>query len=584
MPEYRLNLTGKDLLVYRENAIILRGRFDSRIPQPRITKVPQGWRIEHAVSESVEDVFELSSAAHWFGGQELIHQLWPLERAMLDADPLITSDNGPQGLSCVLAPVWLASSGIAVLADHDQKHSVRWNHAPGRPTSTRWDLQDPPPFDIRPRLDDGTGDGLLRLSAAGLRYTLLAGDDLLGAWRACARHWGRPAVLPPRRLWEAPIWTTWARFKTDIDQGKVLDFADAIIAHGYSHGVMEIDDRWQTRYGDLTFDPARFPNPKKMTDELHRRGFAVTCWVMPFINPDAEIYPLARERGFLLQRADRSPLPVRWWQGDGFLIDIGKAEARQWFAGHLRALQAGADLDGFKFDAGEAIFAGGSNEYTHRYVDFISENFPLAEVRCGWDNQRAPLLFRQWDKSSTWGADNGLKSVITGALAIGLAGYPFILPDMVGGNAYREEKADAELMVRWTQASALFPAIQFSLAPWDFGEECDRLCRGALEIRRRYMDHLDGAMQAATVTGDPPIRPIWWLSPDDPNSQICDDEYLVGERLLVAPVLQPGQRARNVYLPQGSWRESHSGGIAEGPRWMVEVSAPLDELLVYERI
>jgi alpha-glucosidase (family GH31 glycosyl hydrolase) len=52
----------------------------------------------------------------------------------------------------------------------------------------------------------------------------------------------------------------------------VLKFADEIIQNGYPYGVMEIDDRWQVYYGDLEFDPQRFPDPKAMIDELHAKG------------------------------------------------------------------------------------------------------------------------------------------------------------------------------------------------------------------------------------------------------------------------------------------------------------------------
>ena len=348
---------------------------------------------------------------------------------------------------------------------------------------------------------------------------------------------------------------------------------------------MEIDDRWQVHYGDVSFDPRRFPNPHAMVDELHARGFRVTCWVMPFINPDADCFDTARSRGYLLQEAGGSPQPVRWWQGNGYLLDAANAEALQWFGDCLRALQASTGLDGYKFDAGEAIFAGGPdpNDYTRRYVDFVAANFPFCEVRSGWGNQRAPILFRQWDKSCTWGTANGLKSLLTGAFALSLAGYPFILPDMVGGNAYGGESADAELMIRWAQANALLPAIQFSLAPWQYGEECDRLCRAALDARERYLDRIAAAMQQATQSGEPVIRPVWWLSPDDERAQVCDDEFLLGADVLVAPVVQPGQRAREVYLPRGRWQD-RAGQAITGPTVLPSAPAPLDSLLVYERV
>ena len=181
------------------------------------------------------------------------------------------------------------------------------------------------------------------------------------------------------------------------------------------------------------------------------------------------------------------------------------------------------------------------------------------------------------------GTANGLKSLLTGAFALSVAGYPFILPDMVGGNAYGSESADAELMIRWSQANALLPAIQFSLAPWQYGEECDRLCRAALDVRERYLDRIAAAMQQATQSGEPVIRPVWWLAPDDERAQVCDDEFLLGADVLVAPVVQPGQRAREVYLPRGRWQD-RAGQAITGPTVLPSAPAPLDSLLVYERV
>jgi len=585
MSNFSLELEGSDLTFYRDGDVILRGRLtpNSRASIPLVLNEPRGWRIEHEADVEVEDVFDLRTSGHWFGGQELLNQVWPSERAMLADSPFHTSDNGPTGLSCILSPLWVTSSGVAIVADHDQDLGLSLNRSTAEQPAFKWDLGLPAPFDLRPMLEDGTGDGLLRLRGRGLRYRLLAAEDAVQAWRACLPYIGHPATIPPEMLWRKPIWTTWARFKTDIAQQRVIEFADEIITHGYPHGVMEIDDRWQIHYGDVTFDPKLFSDPRAMVDELHERGFAATCWVMPFINPEAKCFEVARARGYLLKQPDDSPLPVRWWQGEGFLLDVANPEALQWFSERLRALQKETGLDGYKFDAGEAIFAHRSNDYTRRYIDFVAANFPFAEVRSGWSNQRAPILFRQWDKSCIWGTDNGLKSLITGAFALSLAGYPFVLPDMVGGNAYGGENANAELMIRWSQANALLPAIQFSLAPWDYGDECDCLCRAALDVRERYLDRIAAALHQAAQTGEPPIRPVWWLAPGDERAQICDDEFLLGDGILVAPVVQPGQRARDVYLPNGEWRGAHTGQMFTGPTVLANVPTPLQTLLVYER-
>jgi alpha-glucosidase (family GH31 glycosyl hydrolase) len=188
------------------------------------------------------------------------------------------------------------------------------------------------------------------------------------------------------------------------------------------------------------------------------------------------------------------------------------------------------------------------------------------------------MLFRQWDKSSGWGFDNGLASVITGAITLNLLGYPHSFPDMIGGNKYGDQQVTAELLIRWTQAVAPMPIIQFSLAPWEYGEECAKLCARYARL------HDELAPRCHEIYGEPIVRPLWWAAPQDEIAQICDDQYLVGDNLLVAPIIKEGSVSRDIYFPSGPWRsywnhaEVHSGG------WVKNYPAPLDTLPLFERI
>jgi alpha-glucosidase (family GH31 glycosyl hydrolase) len=270
---------------------------------------------------------------------------------------------------------------------------------------------------------------------------------------------------------------------------------------------------------------------------------------------------------------------------------VSNPAALDWFLARLRALQDSTGLDGFKFDAGEAIFLprdavthtpAHPNDYPHRYVNFVANHFSLCEVRAGWQNQSAPIFFRQWDKTTGWGLDNGLHSVLTGILSLALTGYPFVLPDMIGGNAYNESP-DAELMIRWTQLNALLPAMQFSLAPWDYGGECDELCRRYADLHTEVAPLILRLAGAAARTGEPIIRPAFWLAPHDERALRCDDEFLVGDEALVAPVVQPGARSRPIYFPPGRWRDHWSGRLVEGPATVDSYPAPLDRLPLFQR-
>jgi myogenesis-regulating glycosidase len=529
---------------------------------------------------------------YWYGQGEFINQLWPLNRFMLWEDDLISIDNGPTGLLNIQTPAWLTSEGIGVLV-HSQVR-VGLNQPPASYPRFVWDVgPGQAPFDRRPPADPGgLGDGKLTLSDPNLHYEIMVAADLPSAFHKLVVRLGHPGSTPPSELFSRPTWTTWARFKSDVNEAVVLNFAREIVEHVYPYHVFEIDDRWQVYYGDLSFDPVRFPDPRGMVDELHRLGFKVTAWVIPFLEPASAAFVEGAARGYLVNNVAGKPYLVPWWQGNGGLLDVTNPAALDWFLERLRSLQAETGLDGFKFDAGEAIFLprdavvavpGHRNNYTHRYVEFAARNFALTEVRPGWRNQTEPIFFRQWDKTTKWGHANGLRSVIPGLLSLVLTGYPFILPDMVGGNAYGDT-ADAELMMRWAQLTALLPAMQFSLAPWEYGAECDRVCRQCADMHVAFAPVIFRLAQEAARTGQPIIRPVLWLAPHDERALLCDDQFLLGDDILVAPVVHPGQRARNVYLPPGTWRDHWTDQVMLGPLAIQEYPVPIDILPIFHRI
>lgn len=539
---------------------------------------------------SVEVTVELPG--HWYGGGELIHQQFPLNKVMLQSAPFHTFDNGPTGLSGKLTPAWFSSNGAMVIADSPVEVGI--NQPPADYPRFKWTFATDGrgAFDERPFLNNGQGDGLFTFKGNALDLKISFSENAVEAYKKLVKHFGHPTETPPEDLFTKPTWTTWARYKTAINQNVVLQYADDILAHDYPFNVLEIDDRWQVHYGDLGFDPQRFPNPKQMIDELHAKGFKVTAWVIPFLDKESQAFADGAKNGWLVSTADGSPYLVQWWQGRGGLLDVTNPSALDWFFERLTSLQRESGLDGFKFDAGEACFLPADavthrkihpNEYTQIYVEAVAEHHRLTEVRSGWKNQSAPIFFRQWDKTTSWGLDNGLHSVLTGILALGLAGYPFILPDMVGGNEY-DEKADAEMMIRWTQLNALLPAVQFSLPPWEYGAESAELCRRYANLHTEFAPKIFALAQEATHTGAPIIRPVFWLAPNDDRALACDDEFLLGDDILVAPVVTPNQRARDVYLPPGQWRDHWTKQVFIGAVTLKDYPAPLDVLPFFERV
>jgi len=578
---------------------------------------------------------------YWFGLGSLIHQRWPLNQLMIPMSDFITSDSGASGLSTLLSPTWLTHRGLTLVVNSTVQ--VGLNQPPLFLVKRNAGIPgEYIPFAQRPWFDGKSqGDVHLTLVGDDLNFNFLFSEDLISAYSAMVKVLGHPEITPPLELMGEPVWTTWARYKDKIDQKTILNFAREIKNHGYPYQVMEIDNRWQTEYGDLAFEPQHFPDPQQMVDELHELGFKVTLWVIPFLHPRSTAAQEGATRGYLVKNEKGRPYKIKWWQGAGYLLDVTNPKAMDWFDGRLKALQTEVGIDGYKFDGGEAMFVpedavfnhplDSRNEYTHRYIDWISKTYSYCEVRSGWNNQASPIFFRLWDLSSNWTYANGLRSVIPSTLSLSLCGYPFNFPDMIGGNAYFEfpnnrflhwlivrvlipilernlrkgkntpedevlgytdvpkwiEKTPwfgyptAELMIRWTQLNALMQIMQFSIPPWEFGEECNRICRQYAQLHLEFIPQMQETARQATKTGAPVIRPVSWLAPHDERALLCDDQFLVGDNLVVAPVVEKGARKRDVYLPPGIWKDYWTSQRFRGPTVLEDYPAPLDILPIF---
>jgi len=386
-----------------------------------------------------------------------------------------------------------------------------------------------------------------------------------------------------------PFWSTWAQYKTEVNQSIVLDFAKKIKEEGFEQSShVEIDDHWETCYGEAVFNPAKFPDAAAMVQELKAMDLRVTLWIHPFINLDCPSFMPTLQNGYFVKgQKDRTGI-TSWWQGQNSgIIDFTNEDATNWWRARLEKLRTEVGIDSFKFDAGETNWLPYSrklngdealvpNIYTTKYVEAVAAFGGMIEVRSGRKNQNLPIFTRMLDKDSRWGYDNGLQSLIPTLLHFSIVGYPFVLPDMIGGNAYGD-KPSRELFIRWMQANAFMPSVQFSIVPWDYDSELIEITKGVLALREEYADDIHAAADQAVLDGAPINRPMWWVDPNDAETFTIDNQYMLGERILAAPVVVEGAVSRDIYLPTGTWRDQN-GELHNGPIWLRDFPAPLDVL------
>ncbi|PVD35297.1 hypothetical protein C0Q70_02257 [Pomacea canaliculata] len=258
-----------------------------------------------------------------------------------------------------------------------------------------------------------------------------------------------------------------------------------------------------------------------------------------------------------------------------------------------KVLSFAANITRFNFPASQLEI---DDEWTHQYGDleFDENKFPDAaamEVRVGWASQSLPIIVRIFDRRSAWEAhEGGLQTVIPAVLTAGLVGYPFILPDMIGGSgAYMDQTfglgklPDRELFVRWLELNALMPTMQFSVPPWYYDDEVVNISRHYIELHQAYSQTILELAQESVLTGYPIIRPLWWVAPEDDVALTISSQFLLGNSVLVAPVLVRGARRRDIYLPEGTWEDKLRGDMIQGPVWLHDYEVLLEELPLFEK-
>ena len=405
-------------------------------------------------------------------------------------------------------------------------------------------------------------------------------------------------------------YNTWMEYTYYPTQAAVLEFARAYVTHGFAPGILIIDEGWQERYGCWRFDKARFPDPKVMVDELHRMGFKVLLWVVPYVSADGpdfvrSLRPLEgtdpEMAKHLYMRTKTGDIAIiRWWNGFGAILNMADPWNEKFLDNQLQLLMKEYGVDGFKFDGGTV------NAYSGESIvngEFDTELTPH-QLNQAWNRFGTRYEYHEYkdtyglgghnciqrlrDKGHRWTGD-GINQLIPCAMTCGLIGHPFICPDMIGGGEWSFNflpgfHVDEELFVRMAQCSALFPMMQFSWAPWRvLSEENVRYCAEAAALHQRMSGEILELVHKAEQNGEPILRALEYNAPHQGLAAVRD-EFMLGDDILVAPVVTKGTRERTVLFPHGYWQDE-DGIIYDMTEKQSELfQAPLSKLLWFRRV
>ncbi len=417
-----------------------------------------------------------------------------------------------------------------------------------------------------------------------------AGNTLKEAYLAAAATFGQDGVSVPRELLTHPQYCTWTEMLTDITEEKVLDYARSVSKSGMPYGVLILDDGWMKGYGEWEFAEGKFSDPKGMVCELHKMGFKVQLWLVPFVAKNSRDYKTLAENGALVRCADGTVAEREWWNGTDPVLDMTSAFARDWLKKQLDCLMERYGVDGFKFDAGDCLYyrdddltarpttASGQNAL---WAEFAGQ-YRYSELRACFGYAGRHTVIRLCDKRRSWDRKEGIGALVPNMINAGLCGYPFSCADMIGGGSIADfegegGEVDYELISRFVECAALMPCMQFSYAYWRRNDVIKEMFLKYARLHAEKREELSALIDEAERTHAPILRALEYEFPHQ-GFQKEIDSFLLGSTYLVSPVTKKGQTQKTLLLPRGTdWVYAPTGEAFRGGE-EVTVPAPVGTL------
>ncbi len=399
---------------------------------------------------------------------------------------------------------------------------------------------------------------------------------------------GRDAVLAETSALEAagvPAKVLWVQDWTGIRRN--LD------------GGFGVQYRWEP-------DETLYPDLKGMISSLKERGYRFLSYANPFVVKGQGHYEEMASRGLLIQSSSGGTYDHFAPNGSASHPDLTNPAARDYVKSAFRQMVVGYGMDGWMEDFGEwlpldARYANGAdsvamhNAYPiewHRLSrEVMDEVRPDGDwvvfARSGYTGvQGVAQVYWVGDQEATFSPHDGLPTVVPAMVSLGLSGIPYVTHDIAG---FSGGPSDKELFQRWVELGAFTPIMRThqgnkKTENWSWKGDAETTAHFVrfARIHEKLGPEISALSAEAARTSSPIVRHLMVVFPDDADSRKTHDEMMLGDTLLVAPVVERGATKRRLYLPPGKWFHVWTGASYEGAR-TIEVEAPIGSPPVFSR-
>ncbi len=443
---------------------------------------------------------------------------------------------------------------------------------------------------------------------------------------------GRPAMLPEWAFgpWmSSNNWDSEAEVRKQVELTKKYDIPSTVLVieawsdeatyYIFNDAVYkENSGEKGFSYDEFDFPEwGRWPDPKGMVEYLHENGLKCILWQIPIVKYINSLHHLQKDRdeeyalehGFCAKKKDGTPyrMPEGWFT-DSLLVDFTDRGAADWYMDKRKYLVEDVKIDGFKTDGGEFVFGDDvqfsdgrtgremRNAYPNLYIGehyrYIHEKrHGIVFSRAGYTGAAAMPAHWAGDERSTFSA---FKRNLCAGLNAGISGIPFWGWDLAG---FSGEIPSAELYARSASMAAFCPIMQYHAeskaefnqdrTPWNIAERRNApwvidVYRYYAKLRMAMLPYITEQAEKCVETGVPMMRALWVEFPEDRKAGEIFDQYMFGDDLMAAPVVEEGRTEREVYVPEGEWRNIFTGEVFCGGETYT-MKADVDEIIVLQR-
>ncbi|HOX28836.1 MAG TPA: glycoside hydrolase family 31 protein, partial [bacterium] len=442
--------------------------------------------------------------------------------------------------------------------------------------------------------------------ARNVSFAVFAGPKPSDVVKELTAETGRPKTVPP----DWAMSGVWLAAQGGMEA--VKQRVAAALGAGIPVSAVWVQD-WVGRrhfgggnYGvkyKWTYDEEYYPGLRNYIAELKKRNVRFLGYFNPFILPEFDQFKEAAANDYIVRDKTGAPFIFQIITFKGGLLDVSNPQAGEWFKSYARkAIDMG--MSGWMADFGEwlpydsQITAGDSrtfhNLYTTRWhrlnrealEDRLGADFVMF-TRSGFTGEQGTAqIVWAGDQEADWTETDGIPTVVTAALSIGLSGIPYFTCDIAGFSGGPSGK---ELFMRWAELGAFMPVMRThdglqKLKNHRFDTDVETLAhfKKFAVIHSLLLPYFKTLAEEAKRTGLPIIRHTALVDPGWKESYAADKQWMIGSDILFAPVVEQGAENVQVSFPKGEWENLFTGERFAG-REVRTVSAPIGRPAVFVR-